>query len=425
MTAAYEATNARSPRSPWAARYANVRARTLELTRPLNAEDQLLQSMPDVSPTKWHLAHTTWFFETFILAEHVSGYTPFDPAFGYLFNSYYEAAGPRHPRPERGLISRPTLDEVHAYRGHIDTAMTALIGSAGQSTWRALAPLIELGLNHEQQHQELILMDIKHVLAQNPLSPAYHKVIAPSAEAAPLSWSEYPGGIYEIGHEGAGFAYDNEGPRHKVWLEPFKLADRLVTNSEYAAFIADGGYTRAEFWLSDGWTLINQEQWRAPFYWRGEPGAWREFTLSGERALDKHQPVLHLSYFEADAYAHWAGKRLPREAEWEIAAVQASLEHERTVESASLHPQAARQTALAQMFGAAWQWTQSAYSAYPRYRPPAGAIGEYNGKFMCGQFVLRGSAAITPAGHSRITYRNFFPPSARWAFSGLRLADDI
>lgn len=381
--------------------YARVRARTEALARPLSAEDQQVQSMADVSPTKWHLAHTTWFFETFLLIPHLDGYEPFDPAFGYLFNSYYEAVGERHPRPERGLLSRPSLDEVMAWRSHVDEAMARLLaGAAGAG----LAELLELGLNHEEQHQELILADIKHVLSVNPLAPAYDEAgPAPRALGGGCEWLDFPGGLVEIGHAGAGFAFDNEGPRHKVWLEPYRLADRLVTNGEWAAFIDDGGYERAEFWLSDGWALSQAEGWRAPLYWRGEPGGWREFTLAGEHALQADAPVCHVSLYEADAFARWAGKRLPTEAEWE---------------AASSDPR------LKQMFDEVWQWTASPYVAYPRYRPARGALGEYNGKFMSGQMVLRGSAAITPPGHSRPTYRNFYPPSARWCMGGVRLADD-
>jgi len=411
-------------RSAWAAAFARVRAQTMALTAPLSAEDQAIQSMPDVSPTKWHLAHTAWFFETFVLKPHARGYAPYDESFGYLFNSYYEAEGARPPRAERGLIARPDLAGVHAYRGHVDAAMTQLIETADTRTWAAFARVLELGCQHEQQHQELILMDIKHVLAQSPAAPNYGARRSDAAlQAPPLQWIAFPGGLYEIGHDGAGFAFDNEAPRHKVWLEPFKLASRASTNGEYAAFIADGGYRRAELWLSDGWAAVNAEGWRAPLYWRGQDGAEREFTLGGERRLDPDEPVCHLSYYEADAFARWAGKRLPREAEWEAAAAHAD-DAGQFADAGEFHPRPAAHAGLAQMFGDVWEWTQSAYSAYPRYRPAAGALGEYNGKFMCNQFVLRGGAAVTPPGHIRPTYRNFFPPQARWAFSGVRLADD-
>jgi len=411
-------------RGHWVRRFTEVRAATMALAGPLSAEDQVIQSMPDASPTKWHLAHTTWFFETFLLQPHAAGYALFDERFGYLFNSYYEAVGPRHPRPARGMISRPALADVLAYRAHVDAAMCDFIVGANATMWRALAPLIELGLNHEQQHQELILMDIKHLLSLNPTSPSYGaQTPAPEAAAVPLAWTTVPGGLYEIGDAGGGFAFDNEGPRHKVWLEPFKLANRLATNGEFLAFIEDGGYQRPEFWLSDGWAMVSAKQWRAPLYWRGAPGERRIFTLSGERDLDLHEPVCHLSYFEADAYAHWAGKRLLREAEWEVASRQAAVAGH-LASAATFHPHAASSTDLTQMVGDVWEWTSSAYSAYPGFRPDAGAIGEYNGKFMCGQFVLRGGACVTPDDHIRTTYRNFFPPHARWAFSGVRLADD-
>lgn len=397
----------------------------MALVAPLSAEDQTIQSMPDVSPTKWHLAHTTWFWEQFLLRPMASWYAPLDERFAYLFNSYYEAAGPRHPRPERGLLSRPSADEVCAYRDHVDAAMVRLIGDADTNAWAELKPVLELGVHHEQQHQELILMDIKHVLSSNPLNPAYDQALGNvSGQAPALDWISIPGGLYAIGHDGDGFAFDNEAPRHKIWLEPFKLANRLSTNGEYLAFIEDGGYARPEFWLSDGWHTVNAQGWRAPLYWReGGDAGWRIFTLGGERALDLSEPVCHVSYFEADAFARWAGKRLPREGEWEVAARQAPHSGN-FVSSRALHPQAAIAPGLTQMFGDAWEWTQSAYAAYPGYRPAAGALGEYNGKFMCGQFVLRGGAAVTPDDHIRATYRNFFPPAARWAFSGIRLADD-
>lgn len=417
-------TAPRHERADWLARFASVRARSLELAAPLSAEDQVIQSMPDASPTKWHLAHTTWFFETFVLGPRGAGHTPFDPDFAYLFNSYYEAAGPRHPRPQRGLLSRPSLERVHEYRHAVDAAVADFIERADQRSWIAALPILELGLHHEMQHQELILMDIKHLLSCNPLRPAYaERARSRSAPAPALSWIALPGGLYAIGGAGDDFAFDNERPRHKVWLEPFKIASRAVTNAEFAAFIADGGYQRPEFWLSDGWAQVNAEGWRAPLYWREEGGAWRLFTLAGERALDPDEPVCHVSYFEADAFARWAGKRLPTEAEWEVAAQRANADGH-FAESGAYHPRPARGDGLTQMLGDVWEWTASAYAAYPGFRPAAGALGEYNGKFMCGQFVLRGGAAVTPAEHIRDTYRNFFPPGARWAFSGIRLADD-
>ncbi len=391
------------------AAYRAVRAASLDLTRGLSAEDQQVQSMEDVSPTKWHLAHTSWFFETFVLSPHAAGYAPFDPAFSYLFNSYYEAVGQRHPRPQRGVLSRPSLAQVLAYRAHVDSAMEALLAEGDE----AVAALTTVGLNHEQQHQELMLMDIKHVFWSNPLRPAYSpmagapmSVVSSPAVGRP-AWVRVEGGLYEVGHAGDDFAFDNEGPRHKVWLEPFVLADKLVMAQDYLAFIHADGYGRPELWLADGWAMAQAEGWRAPLYWRqGDQEDWRVFTLGGERPLDPEEPVAHLSFYEADAYARWAGRRLPTEAEWEAAA---------------MGPAAG---SLRQMRGVLWQWTASPYIPYPRYRPPPGAIGEYNGKFMSGQMTLRGGAAETPAGHARSTYRNFFPPAARWAFCGLRLADD-
>ena len=397
-------------------RFRSVRAQTRRLTAPLSAEDQVIQSMPDVSPTKWHLAHTTWFFEEFLLRPNARAYTPFDEAYGYLFNSYYDAVGPRHPRPERGLLSRPSLEEVHAYRAHVDAAMEDLLafGVAAE-----IAAMAELGCQHEQQHQELILMDIKHVLSRNPLAPCYGARAPQARAAAPLTWLTFPRGLCEIGDDRAGFAFDNEGPRHKVWLEPFKLASRCVSNGEYRAFIADEGYGRPVFWLSDGWRAVTEQRWRAPLYWEDDT----LFTLAGRRPIDPDEPVCHLSYFEADAFARWAGKRLPTEAEWEVASRGAGASGE-FASSGALHPRSAQGQGLAQMFGDVWEWTASAYNAYPGFKPAPGATGEYNGKFMCGQFVLRGGAAVTPDDHIRPSYRNFFPPGARWAFSGVRLADD-
>jgi ergothioneine biosynthesis protein EgtB len=415
----------------WTHRFRAVRAQTVALAAPLSAEDQQVQSMPDVSPTKWHLAHVSWFFETFLLEPELPGYTAFDPRFGFLFNSYYEAVGARWPRPERGLLSRPSLDEVLAYRRHVDDAMADLIGRADDEAWARIAPLLELGLHHEQQHQELILMDIKHVFSRNPLAPAYVPARARvAAQAPPQEWVRLDGGLVEIGHGGEGFAFDNEGPRHKVWLEPFALAARLSTCGEYLAFIEDGGYDRPDLWLSEGWAMVRAEAWRAPLYWmQEEDGERRLFTLSGLRRLDPAEPVCHLSFYEADAFARWSGRRLPTEAEWELAARTLPDDGQpptgALADSGLFHPQPAAPTSgLRQMIGDLWEWTASPYAPYPRYRPAAGAIGEYNGKFMSNQMVLRGGAAVTPADHVRATYRNFFPPAARWAFSGVRLADD-
>jgi ergothioneine biosynthesis protein EgtB len=410
-------------REAWRARFQAVRAESLHLAAPLSAEDQQIQSMPDVSPTKWHLAHVTWFFETFLLEPNLAGYRPFDPAFGYLFNSYYEQVGERHPRPQRGLLSRPGLDQVRAYRAHVDAAMARLIADAGEAVWAEIQPLVELGLHHEQQHQELILMDIKHVFWTNPLLPAYAPAPSRAAAAAlPLEWLDFDGGLVQIGHDGSSFAFDNEAPRHKVWIEPYSLASRLSTCGEYLAFIEDGGYRRPELWLSDGWAAVGREGWSCPLYWREGEDGWEIFTLSGVRSLDPAEPVSHLSYYEADAFARWSSARLPTEAEWEAAAPAASIGN--LAGARRYHPAPAQDRGLQQMIGDLWEWTMSPYAAYPRYRPPEGAVGEYNGKFMSGQMVLRGGAAVTPEGHVRPTYRNFFPPGARWAFSGVRLAAD-
>ena len=374
-----------------------VRHRTEELASPLSPEDQTVQSMPDASPTKWHLAHTTWFFETFILKPHAKGYRAFDPAFEYLFNSYYEAVGPRHPRPQRGMITRPGVEEVLAYRRHVTAAMCDFLG-----TDHAAHELVELGLHHEQQHQELILMDIKHALSLNPLRPAYRAARSPAVQSSQArAWQEFEGGLVETGHDGQGFAFDNEAPRHRSWLDAFALAIRPVNCSEYLAFMEEGGYRRAEFWLSAGWECVNSRGWQAPLYWEQKDGAWHVFTLSGLEPVDPSRPVCHVSAFEAAAFAKWAGKRLPREAEWETAAN------------------------VLQGCGEVWEWTASPYVAYPGYREAAGAIGEYNGKFMASQMVLRGGCSATPAGHVRPTYRNFFPPDARWMFGGIRLAEDL
>jgi ergothioneine biosynthesis protein EgtB len=409
-------------------RYAEIRGRTEALAAPLQPEDQIVQSMEDASPVKWHRGHTTWFFETFILRTFVPDYEPVDPAYAYLFNSYYEAAGPRHPRPRRGLLTRPPAALVAAYRKEIDRRMVRLLDDADADTWRQLAPLVELGLQHEQQHQELICTDLLHAFSWNPLKPAYQPYrAAPAAETRAGSWIDVPEGLHEIGADGSGFAFDHERPRHKVWLEGCRLADRPVSNADWQAFIDDGGYERPELWLSDGWATVQAAGWTAPLYWqRGEDGRWWSFTLSGLQPVEPEAPVAHVSYYEADAYACWAGKRLPREAEWEVAA--GPPEPEGNVLSSGLRrpvPAAAGPDGRpAQMYGDVWEWTASPYVAYPGFRPAAGAIGEYNGKFMCGQFVLRGGSCVTPAGHIRREYRNFFYPHQRWQFSGLRLAED-
>jgi ergothioneine biosynthesis protein EgtB len=412
-------------RDVWIAALRGVRAASEALATGLTPEDQTIQSMPDVSPTKWHLAHVSWFFETFLLVPHLAGYRVFDDRYRYLFNSYYEAVGPRQPRPERGLLSRPTVAEIARYRAHVTEAMARLIAMAATETWTTIAPLLLLGLNHEQQHQELILMDIKHVFSKNPLLPAYRPA-RPSShqDAPPLRWTSFEGGLHEIGHAGGGFAFDNEGPRHKVWLEPFRLASRPVTCGEYLAFIEDGGYERPELWLSDGWATAQAQAWRAPLYWLGGAEGWRIFTLAGPKRLDEAEPVCHISHYEADAFARWAQKRLPTEAEWEVAAGTVPLAGN-LADTGLFHPLPATESdGLRQMIGDVWEWTQSAYAPYPGFRAVGGAIGEYNGKFMSGQMVLRGGCCATPVDHLRIAYRNFFPPAARWCFSGLRLAED-
>ena len=403
--------------SPLRERYQEIRRKSLELTQPYSAEDHMLQSMPDASPAKWHLAHTTWFFETFILAAHVPAYQSFDKRYKYLFNSYYKQLGSHPYRGARGLMSRPSLNEIHAYRSHVDEAMLRHLEFANEET----AALVELGLNHEQQHQELILTDIKHALWSMPLRPgrvSKPRVVTPNA---PLQWIDFEGGIHKIGHSGTGFAFDNEGPRHEILLRLFRLASRLVTNAEYLQFINDGGYRRPELWLSDGWDTVCSQSWHSPLYWEEDDGRWFEFTLAGMIELDPHGPVCHVSYYEADAYARWSGARLPREEEWEVAAAQGPSSGT-LLETGRLHPGPAQGSGLQQVFGDVWEWTSSAYTAYPGFQPAEGLIGEYNGKFMCNQFVLRGGSCATPSSHIRATYRNFFPPHARWQFSGIRLA---
>ncbi len=403
--------------------YSNVRTLTEKLCQPLEIEDYGIQSMADVSPPKWHLAHTTWFFETFILMSYLPGYQVFHPQFGYLFNSYYEAMGERHPRAERGLLSRPTVAEVYAYRAHVDQAMAQLLDQADCQQWQKLEPLIILGIHHEQQHQELLLMDIKHIFATNPLRPIYHDQITTSQQQAPeQQWLDYPEGIYQLGEHTSEFSFDNERPRHRIFLEPYRLASRLVTNAEYLAFMRAGGYHTPEYWLAEGWFVAQQASWHAPLYWEQDGHNWQVMTLAGMQPLHLDQPVCHISYYEADAYARWAEKRLPTEAEWEAAFTLMPLTGN-LLESGRLHPAVAQGAGLTQGFGDVWEWTQSAYTAYPGYRPDPGALGEYNGKFMCNQFVLRGGSCVTSASHLRPSYRNFFPPAARWQFSGLRLAD--
>ena len=381
--------------------------------------------MDDVSPPKWNLAHTSWFFETFLLREFLPAYHEFHPQYGYLFNSYYEAVGQRHPRPQRGLVSRPTVAEVYAYRAHVDHAMKEIVLSADEGDWERIAPLLELGLHHEEQHQELLLTDLKHILATNPLRPVYQtRDRDPAKEAPPMNWIPYSGGLVEIGFEGAAFSYDNEGPRHSVYLEPYRLGSRLVTNAEYLEFMESGGYEQPQYWLSEGWATVQEQGWRAPLYWEKVDGRWWIMTLSGFREIGEAEPVCHVSYFEADAYARWREKRLPTEAEWEAAGFAEPIEGN-LFETGALHPVAASGGAsVDQLYGDAWEWTQSPYVAYPGFRTAPGAVGEYNGKFMCNQYVLRGGSCTTSRRHIRPTYRNFFPAPARWQFTGIRLASD-
>ena len=401
-------------------RFRDVRQATETLAAPLSAEDQTLQSMPDASPVKWHRAHTTWFFETFVLSK-VAAYRPFDAAYNYLFNSYYEAVGARHARPQRGLLSRPSADEIGAYRRHVDEAMLEVLsGNVHAET----AALVELGLHHEQQHQELILTDILHAFAQNPLRPSYaNHHPAPQTNPAAFTFERFDGGILAIGYAGDGFAFDNERPRHDVLLQPFALANRLVTNGEWMEFMFAGGYRDPKHWLSDGWQCAVANGWQAPLYWEQRDEQWVSMTLAGEQPIEWNAPVVHVSYYEADAFARWRGKRLPTETEWEHAASSQAASEGNYRESGFLRPVPASN--FRQMFGDVWEWTASAYAPYPGYRTPEGAVGEYNGKFMINQMVLRGGSCVTPGDHVRGSYRNFFYPYQRWQFSGLRLADDV
>ncbi len=412
FSSALHAPGPRRPPSADVTGYRRVRRHTEVLTEPLSAEDQVVQSMPDTSPTKWHRAHVTWFFEELVLAPNVAGYRWFDEGFRYLFNSYYEAIGPRQPRPRRGMITRPDVDTVTAYRAHVDEAMEAALED-GRLDDAALA-MVELGLHHEQQHQELLVMDVQHLLWQNPFAPPYRRDRRPQDAAArhaagptAAGWLAHPGGVVEIGHDGPGFAYDNERPRHEVLLQPFELADRLVTCGDWLEFMADDGYRRAELWLSDGWHLLADQPRDAPLYWRHDPAqGWCAYDLHGLHPVRPEDAVSNVSYHEADAFARWAGARLPTEAEWEVlAAIHWEPGHD-----------------ALELTGTRWQWTASAYLPYPGFAAAEGAVGEYNGKFMVNQHVLRGGSHATPAGHERVTYRNFFPPSAQWAFSGVRLA---
>jgi len=401
-------------------RFSDVRKMSMHLTRLLSVEDQMLQSMPDASPTKWHLAHTTWFFETFILQPNLPEYTLFNSRYKFLFNSYYKRLGGHPNRGSRGLMSRPGLQEIHEYRDHVDRAISALLERSPISD--DILDLIELGLNHEQQHQELIVTDIKHALWSAPIPPEAAGATRSDGVAPQLSWTQFEGGIHSVGHAGEGFAFDNEGPRHEVLLRPFQIASRAVTNAEYMEFMTDGGYSRPELWLSDGWDTVRANGWDAPLYWEpGDNRPWLQFDGSRMKPVDASEPVCHVSFYEADAYARWARVRLPLEEEWEVAATRYPSKGT-FLESDVFHPQAAGGDGLQQIFGDVWEWTASPYVAYPGFKPAEGLIGEYNGKFMCNQLVLRGGSCATPASHIRASYRNFFPPHARWQFSGIRLA---
>jgi len=405
--------------------YRRIRADSDALVAPLRIEDFVIQAADEASPAKWHLAHVSWFFETFLLREYLPGYEEFDPAYRVLFNSYYEQIGRFHPRAERGFLSRPTVEEVFRYRAHVDRHMLELLGGSRDVPWTEILERVEIGLNHEQQHQELLLTDIKRNLSVNPLRPAYRDDLPsppPRARGA-LDWIEFAGGLVEVGDDGAGFAYDNERPRHRVWLDPFRLASRPVTNGEFLAFMESGGYANPALWLSDGWARVRQSAWSGPLYWERLDGQWWQFTLGGMRPVNPDEPVCHVSYYEADAFATWSGRRLPTEAEWEVAAADVPIAGNLR-EAGLLHPAVAEAgDGLRQLYGDVWEHTASAYLPYPGFRTADGALGEYNGKFMCGQMVLRGGSCVTPADHLRATYRNFFYPHDRWQFQGFRLAE--
>lgn len=403
-------------RSDLLRRFSAVRALSERICEPLATEDYVVQPMVDVSPPRWHLGHTTWFYENFVLKRHAPGYQPFHPQYGFLFNSYYNLVGDRTPRPNRGLLTRPTVREVYEYRKAVTQRVLSFVSDCNEETFRELAPVLETGLNHEQQHQELLLTDIKFILFQAPLYPAYREGSPPAAKPAAEVWKSFDGGVLGIGHTGDGFAYDNEGPAHEVLLQPFKLADSCVTNAQYLEFIQDGGYSRPPLWLADGWETVQQSGWKAPLYWLERDGKPMQHTLYGLREIDPHAPVTHVSFYEADAFARWAGKRLPTEFEWEHAAKQAASPGA-LLEDDVLHPTGHG------MIGDVWEWTQSSYVAYPGYKPVEGALGEYNGKFMINQMVLRGGSLATPREHLRLTYRNFWHPGKRWQFSGIRLAE--
>jgi ergothioneine biosynthesis protein EgtB len=405
--------------------YLSIRKESEKICQPLEIEDYGIQTMPDVSPPKWHLAHTSWFFETFILKPYLGSYQKYNSLFGHLFNSYYEQAGTYHPRPERGLLSRPTVAEIYGYRHYVDDAMQVLLADTQNDNREEILRRTEIGINHEQQHQELMLTDIKHIFAYNPLKPTFKELPIPPLHDSPeFYWHDQPAGIYEVGHFGDDFAYDNEFPRHKVYLEQFRIASRLITSAEYLEFIDAGGYKNPAYWLSDGWKTVTDNKWQAPLYWKFEDDQWFEMTLGGMRTLDMHAPVSHVSFYEANAYANWRGMRLPTEMEWEIVARDLKIKGNLR-EEGYLHPAASHDASLSQFYGDVWEWTQSSYSAYPGYHSAKGALGEYNGKFMSSQIVLRGGSCVTPKNHIRPSYRNFFYPKDRWQFSGIRLAETV
>lgn len=412
-----------------AERFAEIRGVTMKLIEPLETEDFIIQSHEDVSPAKWHIAHTTWFFERMILKEFKSNYEEFNPAFDFLFNSYYNTIGPYQPRHQRGVLSRPTVDQVIEYRNYVDQQVYNLLDESASDTKKEIEALIYMGLQHEQQHQELILMDIKYNFFVNPLLPAYAQTKKRTLSNPQESqFVEFDGGLIEIGHDGNGFSFDNESPRHKVWLEPFKLATKPVTNGEFLEFINSGGYEKPEYWLSDGWSIVKEHNWKAPLYWlKDTEEKWQIFTLAGIQDLELDEPVSHVSFYEADAFSRWKGKRLPTEAEWEYASQSVAIRGN-TMDDGVYHPVASSEdlqsSSLSKMFGDIWEWTASAYSPYPGSKPLEGALGEYNAKFMCNQMILRGGSCATPVDHIRKTYRNFFPPEKRWQFSGFRLAED-
>ncbi|MGI9553802.1 MAG: ergothioneine biosynthesis protein EgtB [Thermodesulfobacteriota bacterium] len=407
--------------------YTKVRKLSHKLAGPLSTEDYVVQSMPDVSPTKWHLAHTSWFFEAFVLSKVDSKYKSLHPQYNFLFNSYYVQVGERHSRPKRGLISRPTVDEVYDYRSYVDKSMNSLFRKTDNRKFARIAPVIEIGLHHEQQHQELIVTDIKHVLSENPLNPVYKKQKNPSKSKRTVKqkWVEFEGGVYDFGNNGQNFGYDNEFPRHKNLIGPFSLSSRLVTNGEYLEFIEDGSYSKPELWLSDGWNVVSTNGWNAPLYWKKMDGKWYNFTLHGFNEIKLNEPVCHVSFYEAEAFSRWAGARLPGEFEWELASQNLKV-NGNFVDNDNFHPVPLENGngSLNQMYGDVWEWTRSPYSPYPGYEAPPGALGEYNGKFMCNQLVLRGGSCATSKSHIRNSYRNFFPPDARWQFMGIRLAKD-